>query len=178
MQIRVMQKQAIQVLTLAILALALTACGFHLRGSIPLSDSIKNMYLNAPEGTFKNELERALTRQGAVLAPSAGAADVVLTVTKVDTDRTVGTLDDRGKANSFNLVLKIAYRLETVDEKQIRKLTKINETRRYNFDPNFVVETEAEERELLESMEEEASLRIVRQLSTIGDIEPEDDKKS
>jgi len=101
----------------------------------------------------------------------------VLTVTKVDTDRTIGTLDDRGKANSYNLVLNVNYRLQTADEKEIRELTKINETRRYNFDPAFVVETEAEEAELLESMEEEASLRIVRQLSTITDIETEEQEQ-
>jgi len=151
-----MQKHAIKVLTLLALAFALSACGFHLRGSIPLSDSIKNMYLNAPEGNFKAELEKALTRQGANLVATKAAADVVLTVTKVDTDRTIGTLDDRGKANSYNLVLNVNYRLQTADEKEIRELTKINETRRYNFDPAFVVETEAEEAELLESMEERA----------------------
>lgn len=172
--ISIMQKHAIKLFSVIGLALVLSACGFHLRGNIPLSDSIKNMYLNAPEGTFKQELERGLTRQGAVLSASKEAADVVLTITKVDSDRTVGTLDERGKANSFNLLLKVNYNLKTSDNKIIRKLTKLVEVRRYDFDPQFVVETELEEVELLESMEEEIVLRIVRQLAVITEIESQE----
>ena len=172
--ISIMQKHVIKLFSVIGLALVLSACGFHLRGNIPLSDSIKNMYLNAPEGTFKQELERGLTRQGAVLSASKEAADVVLTVTTVDSDRTVGTLDERGKANSFNLLLTVNYNLKTSDNKIIRKPTKLVEVRRYDFDPQFVVETELEEVELLESMEEEIVLRIVRQLAVITEIESQE----
>ena len=173
--IGIMQKHAIKFFSVISLALVLTACGFHLRGNIPLSDSIKNMHVNVPEGTFKQELEGGLTRQGAVLS-SRDNADVVLTITKVDTDRTVGTLDERGKANSFDLVLKVNYHLKAIDGTIVRDLTRLVETRRYDFDPQFVVETEAEEAELLSSMEEEIVLRIVRQLSTIIEIKSEEEK--
>jgi len=170
-----MQKHAIKFFSVISLALILTACGFHLRGNIPLSDSIKNMFLNAPEGTFKQVLEQGLTRQGAVLSASKGAADVVLIILKADTDRSVGTLDERGKANSFDLKLKVDYRLETSDGLVIRDVTKLLESRRYDFDPQFVVESEAEERELLESMEEEIVLRIVRQLATVTEIDSKEE---
>jgi outer membrane lipopolysaccharide assembly protein LptE/RlpB len=43
------------------------------------------------------------------------------------------------------------------------------ETRQYNFDPERVIESEAEEAELQESMAQEIALRIVRQLSSITD---------
>ena len=175
--ISIMQKHAIKFLSVIGLALILSACGFHLRGSIPLSDIIKNMHVNVPEGTFKQELERGLTRQGAILSESKEAADVILTVTRVDTDRTVGTLDERGKANSFNLLLNVQYHLKTRDEVVVRKPTRLTELRRYDFDPQFVVETEAEEAELLQSMEEEIVLRMVRQLATITEIKDKKEKK-
>ena len=172
-----MQKHAIKFFSVISLALILTACGFHLRGNIPLSDSIKNMFLNAPEGTFKQVLEQGLTRQGAILSASKGAADVVLIILTADTDRSIGTLDERGKANSFDLQLKVDYRLETSDGVVIRDVTKLLESRRYDFDPQFVVESEAEERELLESMEEEIVLRIVRQLATVTEIDTKEEGK-
>ena len=172
-----MQKHAIKFFSVISLALILTACGFHLRGNIPLSDSIKNMFLNAPEGTFKQVLEQGLTRQGAILSASKGAADVVLIILTADTDRSIGTLDERGKANSFDLQLKVDYRLETSDGVVIRDVTKLLESRRYDFDPQFVVESEAEERELLESMEEEIVLRIVRQLATVTEIDTKEKGK-
>lgn len=157
---------------LLVLAVSISACGFHLRGNIPLSEGIKNMFISAPEGPFKDQLERILTRAGATITKRREGADVILNITKAAISRTVGTLDDRGKANSYNLRFKVKYSLDDPDGEPIRKLTKLNESRRYNFDPELVVESEAEEAELQESMEEAISLRIVRQLSTVTDYEP------
>jgi len=147
------------------LGLTLTACGFHLRGNIPLSDSIKNMYIVAPD--FKDQLESVLLRAGAQLAPTKGAADVVLRVTDASSDRIVGTLDERGKANSYNLRFNVAYTLQDLEGLAIRPNTTVSENRRYDFNPEAVLESESEEAELLESMEQDAALRIVRQLSVI-----------
>ena len=51
-------------------------------------------------------------------------------------DRTVNTLDDRGKANSYNLVFKVVYAIEAPDGSVIRKET-LREFRRYDFDLGF-----------------------------------------
>lgn len=155
---------------LLLLSVSLAACGFHLRGNIPLSDSVKNMHLSAPEGSFKKQFEEVLTRAGANLASSPAGADVVLVVTDAASRRTVGTLDDQGKANSYNLVFKVVYILNDAEGKAIRPSKTLVESRRYNFDPSTVVETEAEEAELQASMEQDISIRIVRQLSTVTDI--------
>lgn len=157
---------------LLVLATAITACGFHLRGNIPLSEGVKNMYMVAPDGSFKDQLETVLTSAGATLAAVKGGADVILNVTQVDIDRTVGTLDSFGKANSYNLNFKVTYFLKDQEGNVVRKVTKLKATRQYNFDPELVIESESEEAELLESMEQEVSLQIVRQLSSITDFVP------
>lgn len=157
---------------LLLLATAVTACGFHLRGNIPLSEGIKNMYVVGPDGTFKDQLERILTRAGAELAVDQASADVIVNVTRASVTRTVGTLDERGKANSYNLLFTVKYSLDDIEGQKIRKPATLKESRRYNFDPALIVQTESEEAELLDDMEEQASLRIVRQLSTITDYQP------
>lgn len=157
---------------LLVLATAITACGFHLRGNIPLSEGVKNMYVAAPKGSFKGQLENVLVRAGAVLAANEGGADVVLSVTKVETSRKVGTLDSLGKANSYNLNFNVTYSLADQEGNKVRKVTKLKATRQYNFDPERVIESESEEAELLESMEQEVALQVVRQLSSITDFEP------
>lgn len=157
---------------LLLLAMTITACGFHLRGNIPLSDGVKNMFVIAPDGSFKAQLEEVLTGAGATLATGQGGADVILIVTKAEPNRTVGTLDSLGKANSYNLNFRVTYSLEDQEGNKVRKVTKLKATRQYNFDPDRVIESEAEEAELLESMEEEVSLQMVRQLSSITDFEP------
>ncbi|MFT4628954.1 MAG: LPS-assembly lipoprotein [Arenicella sp.] len=151
-----------------VLALALAACGFHLRGNIPLPSGISNMFIEAPKGDFSDKLSRVLTNAGAELATGPGGADVVLKITSAATNRTVGTLDARGKADSYNLVFSVSYRLEDPAGKKIRSAS-ISETRRYNFNPELVIESESEEADLLKDMEQEAAINIVRQLASITD---------
>jgi LPS-assembly lipoprotein len=164
-----MVNNIIRAALLLLLAVSISACGFHLRGNIPLDEGIKNMFVSAPEGTFKDQLERVLTTSGARISATDAGADVILVVTNAATNRTVGTLDDRGKANSYNLQFKVTYSLKDPTGVSIRSAASLTESRRYNFDPETVIETEAEEAELQESMEQDISLRIVRQLSTITD---------
>ena len=155
--------------TLAILVIvsSISACGFHLRGNIPLPESIQNMFVVGPDGTFKDQLVDILSNVGAQMANSAAGSDVVLNITEAVTQRTVGTLDETGKANSFNLVFNVKYVLISSASKEQIKQGSLQETRRYNFDPELVVETESEEAELQADMEESISLRLVRQLSSL-----------
>lgn len=163
-------KQVRNVLLLLTLASLLSSCGFHLRGNIPLPDGIKNMFIEAPSGTFRDKLEEVLENGGAVMATSPKSADAVLKVTKASSDRRVGTLDERGKADSYTLVFSVTYRLLDARGKELRKAS-LRESRQYNFDPELVIESESEEAELLSNMEEDIALRIVRQLSTVTDLD-------
>lgn len=164
-------KTAFRLVVFALISASLTACGFHLRGNIPLSASVKNMYLNAPDGTFKDQLEERLTQAGVVLSDTKVDADVVLLVTKALSDRSVGTLDDRGKVDSYNLRLNVIYRLDNAAGDVLRASTNLSETRQYNFNPEQVVQSESEEADLLVGMEEAIALRILRQLSSITDAD-------
>lgn len=155
-----------------LIAVSLSACGFHLRGNIPLSDGIKNMYVNAPDGSFKDTLEDRLSKLGANLVKSPKAGDVILNVTKAQSGRSVGTLDERGKVNSYNLRFNVTYTLLDQNQKSIRPQKTIIESRRYNFDPEFVIESESEEAELIEDMEEESVLKLIRQLAAITNFDP------
>ena len=157
-------------LLISALALTLTACGFHLRGNIPLPDGIKNMFVQAPQGTFKDTLEDVLTNAGGNIQASRGGGDVVLVVQQAQSDRTIGTLDDRGKVNSYNLIFTVKYVLNDREGKQLRTAT-LQESRRYNFNPEQVIESESEEADLLSDMEQDIALRVVRQLSTVTDLD-------
>lgn len=152
----------------AFLAFALSACGFHLRGNIPLPDGVKNMFIAGPSGTFLDQLEDVLVNAGAIVASSAAGGDVLLDVKKVESKRSVGTLDQRGKVNSYNFQLTVKYALLDPAGDVIREAT-LHESRRYDFRAEAVIESESEEAELLEDMEESLAFRVVRQLSSLTD---------
>ena len=161
-----------RVVTVFALSLALTACGFHLRGNIPLDDGIKNMYISAPQGPFKDLLEKRLIKLGANLAAAPSGADVILNIASAQSSRTVGTLDERGKVNSYNIRFRVNYAIQDINGTAIRPNGVISESRRYNFDPAAVIESESEEAELIEDMEEEAVLTMIRKLASITDFDP------
>ena len=157
---------------LILLGVSVSACGFHLRGNIPLPEGIQSMYVQAPEGPFKDQLLGRLESAGAQLAAAPSGADVVLDVTQALSDRTIGTLDTRGKVNSYNVRYKVTYNLLDTKGRSIRPTANLTETRRYDFDEQLVVESESEEAELRKDIEESIALRIVRKLSSVTDFQP------
>jgi len=154
------------------LAISVSACGFHLRGNIPLPEGIQNMYVQAPEGPFKDQLLERLENAGGQLAAAPSGADVILDVTQAISDRTIGTLDTRGKVNSYNVRFRVSYNLLDTKGRSIRPTANLTETRRYDFDEQLVVESESEEAELRKDLEESIALRIVRKLSSVTDFQP------
>jgi len=163
------QKYFNNLIAAVVMMLVLNACGFHLRGNIPLPDELKNMFVKAPDGTFEESMEDVLENAGAVLAANQAGADVILNIVTAQTKRTVGTLDDRGKANSYNFLFTVKYELLNAEGFVVRTAS-LTESRRYNFNPELILESESEEADLQEDMEQDIALRIVRQLSSITSI--------
>ncbi len=166
------KRPCVRLVAVFALAISLTACGFHLRGNIPLTDGLKNMYVNGPKGSFKDLLEKRLTKLGANLVSNPQGGDVVLSITSAESNRTIGTLDERGKVNSYNINFIVGYTLLDSAGNPIRPPASVVESRRYNFDPSAVIESESEEADLLEDMEEEAVLKVIRKLASITDFDP------
>ena len=171
------KRRALQVVLVAILGLSLASCGFHLRGNIPLSDGIKNLSVTAPNGPFSDKLAKRLVSLGANLVESEGA-DAFLNVSSVTSNRDVGTLDERGKVNSYDVKLVVQYVLQDAAGQAIRPQATIWESRRYNFDPDTVIESESEEADLIEDMEDAAVLKLIRRLASITDFDPSKVKRT
>lgn len=165
--------------TLIVSTLFMSACGFHLRGNLPLPETLSELFLKAPRGSFEDVLAETIETAGATIVETKSDAKAVLRIARADLEREVGTLDDRGKANSYDLRLKVKYVLETLEGEKV-KSGKISENRRYDFDSSQIIDTDSEEQELREDMEQDIALRIVRQLTTVTDLTPiqEDQKDS
>ncbi len=153
---------------------AVSACGFHLRGKLPLSDKIKVIAVKSEETTetqLRQRVSEALTFAGATVVPDEATASAVLDLYKVDFKRTVRTIDSRGKATGYTLEYIVRFKVVSADGTALRDARPISIRRDYNFDPNQVLQKEDEERELKDDMEKELSQRILRQLSTIASLQ-------
>lgn len=156
-----------QLLTICVIALALTACGFHLRGQLPLPKSVDVLFVQGERGQFKTRLEELLVKAGASVVSSADAAKVVVVLDEISSQREVNTIDTRGKSNSYDLVYRVKYTLLDSAGTVLRIKT-LQERTTYDYNPLQQLEAEAEERELEKDMEQEILFRLLQQLRASG----------
>ena len=149
-----------------ILSVSLTACGFHLRGQLPIPEEINVINVKSSERDLQSRLVDALSFSGATVVGSATDALAVLDLRNVRYDRTVRTIDDRGKVNGYTLQYIVNFTVVDADGDTLRESTVVTQ-RDFNFDPDLVLQAEIEEESLREDMLTDLTQQILRQISTI-----------
>jgi LPS-assembly lipoprotein len=153
------------ILTLALCA-SLSACGFHLRGKLPIPDSINVIAVKSEDKELRRILVDALSFSGATVVQSEADALALLDLRKVKYDRKVRTIDERGKVTGYILEYRINFAVTSASGDSLRESTVI--TRRdFNFDPDLVLQAEIEEESLRKDMLTDLTQQILRQLATI-----------
>lgn len=148
------------------LSLIVSACGFHLRGQLPLPEAVSVIYVDADRSDFKQELEDYLRGAGARLVDEPSQAKAILQIADEYAEREALTLNTDGRATSYKLFYTVEYLL--ADEKQeLLKQGIVQEQRQYSFDSGQAVRQESEENELLEEMYKELALKLVRQIGSL-----------
>ena len=149
------------------MALALAACGFHLRGSM-LSDvafSFKSLYLKAPgETPFVTDLRRSLNVNKITLAPTSDKAELVLEVISEQTSKQILSLSSSGRVQEFQLIYRVSLR--AFDSKQVDWLPaeEIMLSRILAYDDAQVLAKEQEEALLYKDMRSDAVTQTIRRL--------------
>ena len=153
------------ILTLALCA-SLSACGFHLRGKLPIPDSINVIAVKSEDIELRRILVDALSFSGATVVQSEADALALLDLRKVKYDRKVRTIDERGKVTGYILEYRVNFAVTSASGDSLRESTVV--TRRdFNFDPDLVLQAEIEEESLRKDMLADLTQQILRQLSTI-----------
>jgi LPS-assembly lipoprotein len=153
------------ILTLALCA-SLSACGFHLRGKLPIPDSINVIAVKSDDKELRRTLVDALSFSGATVVQSEADALALLDLRKVKYDRKVRTIDERGKVTGYILEYRVNFAVTSASGDSLRESTVV--TRRdFNFDPDLVLQAEIEEESLRQDMLSDLTQQILRQLSTI-----------
>ncbi len=156
-----------RLLLLTLSAALLSGCGFALRGSVNLSESISRVVVEGSDLEMVDQLEDALETNGASIAPSGDKQAAVLELTLSEFTRDVRTTDANGLATSYTLRYRVGYDVRTAagDELQINQ--RLVQKRVFDYDPLQQLQSEEEEEFLKEEMQEEVVLQILRRLSRI-----------
>lgn len=149
-------------------ALALSACGFHMRGS-QLGDvtyAFKSLYLKAPvETPFVADLRRALITNKINLAPRSDQAELVLEVVSEQTTKQILSLTGAGRVQEYQLFYRVSLR--AYDNNQIDWLPadEISLTRILPYDDAQVLAKAQEEAMLYQDMRSDAVGQAIRRLN-------------
>lgn len=148
----------------AIALLALTGCGFQLRGQATYS--FESIHVNAPaHPLFAAELKRGLASAGsAKLAEKPDDAQVIVDVVSILDDKQVLSLSPGGRVQEYALTKVVVLKVRDRDGREWLKQDEIVIRRAYSYDDTERLAREIQEQRLLRDMEADAVQQIVRRL--------------
>ena len=157
---------------LFLIAIILTGCGFHLRGSFVLPKAISPLYIEI-YGTEQggrqlhiNELTVLLEANDVIVTSNRQDASAILVLgTEVLDKRTLSVDSNTGKERERELAYTISYRLLASDGKELLPRQVVSLVRDYVFDEDVALSTSREEHILYQEMRQEAAQQILRRLA-------------
>jgi LPS-assembly lipoprotein len=151
-------------LTVLLLPLLLTACGFHLRGAVGYP--FDTLYLNAPSAPgFAAELRRLIEgSKGTRMVDSPAGAAVILDIVSVVDDKQVLSLSGGGRVREFALSKRVAFNVHDSDGRDWLPAAEIVVRRSYTFNETEVLARDAQEQRLLAEMQTDAVQQVLRRL--------------
>lgn len=150
---------------IVLLALALSACGFHLRGDVELPEDLRNFYVDTNEGRLRNELGVLLADGGGTVVNDRDEADVILSAGPGRFERRVLSFDpDTGKELEIEISYALPYSAKRPDGESVQARRVLTLQRNYVFDSSALLGTTRQESTLRNEMRADAVQQILRQL--------------
>jgi len=143
-------------------AVSVSGCGFHLRGSV--SGAAQNLYLEglAPGDAFDLQFDRAVELAGARTAPTPSQASGVVHIYQLLSQRRPLTLGRFGRANEFDLIYRLAFDIRTPRGEIISPRQEIELHRDYYNDQSLPIAQQEEEGLIRVEMRKEIAQALVR----------------
>jgi LPS-assembly lipoprotein len=151
-------------------AMAMTGCGFKMRGSF--SYAFKTLLSGFGDtSTLGIEFRRVLAADGAVtLVTDPAKAQVVLDVISEQREKVVAGSTSAGQVREFQLRLRLKFKLRTPSGKDIVPDTELLVQRDISFNESAVLAKEAEEGLLYRDMQTDMVQQLLRRLAAIKEL--------
>lgn len=159
----------IRYVTLGILIMLLTACGFQLRGWSPESRlTIESIYLDVPIGTpLERDLRTIIRANNTQLTEDAKSALVTLRVLSQAQEKKVLTLNAQGKVREFSLTYRVIFEVTDAKNNKLLQPPEIALQSILPYSEEQALAKEQEERMTFEDLRRDAVAQIMRQLARV-----------
>lgn len=148
--------------------LLLTACGFHLQGSVLLPSEFSSTYIQAGDRYtfFYQSLSKALRQRGVTLAKGPSSATAIIKVEADNSGQNVTAVSSRNIPLEYEAYYSVRFSV-AVNGKQVLEPAAITLTNRYEYNETEVL-GKAEEYEVLSaSQAKDIARQILVQISTL-----------
>ncbi|QHQ39760.1 LPS assembly lipoprotein LptE [Microbulbifer hydrolyticus] len=163
-----MKTKMLRTLTI-ILAVTISACGWHLRGAPKNFPPGSKLYITTedPRSELAESITRLLQTSGLPLAEDPLDADFTLTIhSETEKKRTV-SVDAKGRASEYELITSAEYSVQDKTGRDLLTQAKADVYRTLEWDDAEVVSKGEEERLQREEMRRELISRIIDRLRRI-----------
>jgi LPS-assembly lipoprotein len=148
---------------LACATLALTACGFKLRGQQTFPFDTISVPVNSPLG-FELQRNIAAANEQTKLVANAADADAVLSIMGEAQEKVILSLNTQGRVREYQLRYRVVFRVSSPKGIDLVPPTSLLLTRDITFNDQ-VLAKETEEAQLFREMRSDVVQQIIRRLA-------------
>jgi len=156
-----MHKKFITLLTL----LMITSCGFHLRGMTEIS--FKTVSLEGKELSFTKNLKKTLAINKVAIVLPTENPELRVELLSEESEKRILSLSGQGLVREFEIFYRVRYRVKTVDSETWSQENILETRRDFTYSDSNLIGKEEEERQLNESMRNEAITNLFNQIQLI-----------
>lgn len=124
---------------LLLMFLLLTACGYHMRGSIAIPESLKSVYVFNASSALQSELTDVVKASKGRLVSSPSEAGLVIKIVSEELKTRVLSIGSTGKSNESELDYFLQFQFYDNQENQVMEEQRIEIAREYFNDQTAVL---------------------------------------
>ena len=153
-----------------VLALALSACGFHLRHELVLPSDTAPVRVRSVDrySPLADSLSQSIKRAGAQIAEPGDETATVLDLLSERWGDTPTSVDQLGRAQEYSLRYAVVFELRRADGTKLVPRQAVELSRDYISNPTNAIGTEGERDILVKEMRREMAASIVRRLGAVA----------
>lgn len=163
------QLSAGTVVTILVLSLALSACGFKLRGSVELPPVLQDTYVESqnPYTGMARSLRSELKAAGANVLENKEQASAVLTVVAERSENRVLSVGSSGRASEYELFDEVVFELRDNENNILVKKQTLRMTRDLVFDETALLGTISEAEGIHRQMRANLARQIIVRIEAL-----------
>ena len=148
-----------------IILLMITSCGFHMRDMTEIS--FKTISLEGKELSFTKNLKKILnSNKVAIVLPSENP-ELRVELIGEESEKRILSLSGQGLVREYEIFYRVRYRIKTTESETWSQENTLETRRDFTFSDANLIGKEEEERQLNESMRNEAISNLFNQIQLI-----------